>query len=152
MKFLCDIMLGKLAKYLRILGLDADCVMSGKEPGRTPASTEPRLFLTRRSALKGGEGVIFIHADRPRDQLLEIREVIRPFVDGARVMTRCLECNVPLLRIAKEDVEQLVPEFVFHKYEIFMTCPLCRKVYWAGSHAAHMGRLLEEVFGESGVG
>ena len=53
-------------------------------------------------------------------------------------MTRCIECNVCLVEAKKEDIEPLVPEYIYHHHDTFKTCPSCRKVYWEGSHADEM--------------
>jgi uncharacterized protein len=145
MKFVCDMMLGKLAKYLRILGLDAALI---KNPGEIEKlSGSPCPFLTRRTDLEGHEHVVFIRSDRPKEQLREIRDIIIPFIDFDKTMTRCIECNTLLKDIPKSDIEQYVPEFVFHRYQTFKLCPSCGKVYWEGTHAAAMTRFIEEVFG-----
>ncbi|OPY73388.1 MAG: hypothetical protein A4E62_00513 [Syntrophorhabdus sp. PtaU1.Bin002] len=145
MKFICDAMLGKLAKYLRILGLDAEYTNSPAVLDRYRGEAEPPYFLTKR--LKGitYPKVVFIKSDRPRDQLLEVKEIIRPFINREKIMNRCIECNVELADICKSDIEQYVPEFVFHQYSLFRICPQCRKVYWEGSHAVHMGDLIREI-------
>ncbi|HEY3276445.1 MAG TPA: Mut7-C RNAse domain-containing protein [Syntrophorhabdaceae bacterium] len=147
MKFLCDMMLGKLAKYLRILGLDAPYVQGLDEGGEIAASGEPFFFLTRRREIRHMADVIFIESDRVREQVRQILPRIKPFFDMRLVMTRCIACNVSLIHVPKKDVEPSVPEFVFHKYETFMQCPQCLKVYWEGSHAARMSELIEEVMG-----
>lgn len=145
MKFICDAMLGKLAKYLRILGLDAEYANSPAVLDRYKGEVELPCFLTKR--LKGitYPKVVFIRSDRPRDQLLEVKEIIRPFINREKIMNRCIECNVELADVDKSDIEQYVPEFVFHQYSLFRICPQCRKVYWEGSHAAHMGDLIREI-------
>jgi uncharacterized protein len=76
----------------------------------------------------------------------EILPIIGPYMDPRKVMTRCITCNVPLVAISKTDVETHVPEFVYHRYEAFKTCPSCGRIYWAGSHAARMSAFIEEIF------
>jgi uncharacterized protein len=146
MKFLCDAMLGKLARYLRVFGLDAEYVSDIGELSRYHNVIDPPYFLTRRTRGVRYERSIVLKADKARDQLREIRQVIRPYIRPEAIMDRCMDCNVPLAVVPKSDIEQLVPEFVLHRYEAFKTCPSCRKVYWAGSHAASMGDLLRDLF------
>ncbi|OPY79921.1 MAG: hypothetical protein A4E65_01700 [Syntrophorhabdus sp. PtaU1.Bin153] len=145
MKFICDAMLGKLAKYLRILGLDAEYTAGPAILDRYKLEPEPPYFLTKR--LKGVTypKTVFIRSGKAKDQLLEVKEVIRRFINREKIMNRCIECNVELADIGKADIEQYVPEFVFHHYSTFRICPHCRKVYWEGSHAAHMGDLINEI-------
>ena len=81
------------------------------------------------------------------EQLKEIRGLIKPVTDPDRVLTRCVNCNLPLVDVRKEMIEHRVPEFVFHTYNAFKICPRCQRVYWAGTHAEHMAELIEEVTG-----
>ena len=148
MRFICDAMLGKLAKYLRILGLDAPYVHSPVDFGKPMFSEGQYHFLTRRSALRSHPNVVFIRSDRVRAQIREIRSIIRASVHVGEAMSRCIACNLPLVDVSRTEVEGCVAEFVYHHYETFKACPLCGKVYWEGSHAAHMRSFIEEIFGE----
>jgi uncharacterized protein with PIN domain len=145
MIFVCDMMLGKLARYLRVFGLDAVSIKSAGELTKYLDNDTACRFLTRRTELKGRDRVVFIYSDRPKEQLIEIRDIVSPYVESNKIMTRCIGCNVPLKDIPKQDIEQYVPEFIFHRYETFKACPSCGKVYWEGTHAAAMMRLIEEV-------
>jgi hypothetical protein len=60
-------------------------------------------------------------------------------------MNRCIECNVQLIDVEKNSIEQKVPEFVFHQYGQFRECPQCGKVYWEGSHTTAMSRLVKDI-------
>jgi uncharacterized protein len=151
MRFVCDAMLGKLAKYLRIFGLDAPYVKGGGDFAGFTFHDESSYFLTRRTHIRPGSRLVVIRSVNAPDQVKEIRDVIAPHIDFGKVMTRCIDCNTPLAAAPREDIEPLVPEFVFHHYETFMVCPSCGKVYWRGSHAKGMSRFTEEVFGERKV-
>ena len=91
------------------------------------------------------KGNVCIKSDKVREQLCEIREIIRPFIDPGKIMNRCIECNVELIDVEKNDIEQKVPEFVFHQYPRFRSCPKCGKVYWEGSHTTGMAQLVREI-------
>jgi hypothetical protein len=138
-------MIGKLAKYLRILGLDAEYMKDIKTLQRYKGLPDPPYFLTRTMKTISYERIIFIKSDKVREQLQEIREIIRPFIDPGKLMNRCIDCNVELVYVEKKDIEQKVPEFVFHQYAQFRSCPKCRKVYWEGSHAKGMAQLVREI-------
>jgi uncharacterized protein with PIN domain len=60
-------------------------------------------------------------------------------------MSRCIECNRELIPVNKEEIEFLVPEFVFHNYSNFRRCPSCGKVYWQGSHTEGIRDLLQDL-------
>jgi hypothetical protein len=145
MKFICDAMLGKLAKYLRILGLDAEYTTDRKVLQYCKELQDPPYFLTRTIKKMSYERIVFIKSDKVREQLQEIREIIRPFIDPGKIMNRCIECNVELVNVEKNDIEQKVPEFVFHQYVQFRECPQCGKVYWEGSHTTGMAQLVREI-------
>lgn len=145
MKFICDTMLGKLAKYLRILGFDAIYIKNVKMSQSFKGSSDPPFFLTRSTKAIPYDRVVLIKSDKVRDQIEEISSIIRPCIDPARIMNRCIECNVQLSDVAKESIEQKVPEFIFHRYGQFRECPQCGKVYWEGSHTTSMTRLIEEI-------
>ena len=145
MKFVCDAMLGKLAKYIRILGLDAEYMKNLEELKHYYGRTDAPYFLTRKTRKMTYERTIFIRSDKVREQLHEIKEIIRPFIDPGKIMNRCIECNVELINVQKKHIEQKVPEFVFHQYGRFRECPECGKVYWEGSHTTGMADLVQEI-------
>jgi uncharacterized protein with PIN domain len=143
-KFAADRMLGRLAKWLRIIGQD---VIYG--PHLTgyglirAARAENRLILTRDRSLKQKQPppFLFIDGDHYRDQ---IRQVVRQcgLELGRDVFTRCNECNSVLQSISKETVNGMVPPYVFASQEKFFSCPTCRRIYWP---ATHHQKMLEEL-------
>ena len=145
MRFACDVMLGKLAKYLRALGFDAMYIQGTVDLPELYDQEDPRLFLTRRRKAFAYARTIHIRAENVREQLKELKELIKPFIDPDTVLNRCIDCNLPLADVKKETIEHRVPEFVFHTYGAFKVCPGCDRVYWAGTHAKHMSQLLEEM-------
>jgi uncharacterized protein len=145
MRFLCDVMLGKLARYLRLFGFDAVYVRN-EAAMRECVRLEPdRVFLTRRRKVDVPAALIRIESEIARDQLLELKGVIKAAIGKGRTLNRCIECNVELTDIERGEIEQLVPEFVYHHYRKFMMCPSCGKVYWEGSHAKGMEELIKEI-------
>lgn len=145
MKFVCDAMLGKLAGYLRILGLDAEYTGTARLPEGSKGDPEPPCYLTRRTKGVRYERAVIIKSDKAPDQIKEIKDIIRPYIDPREIMNRCIECNVRLVDVTRIDIEQLVPEFIFHQYAVFKMCPRCRKIYWEGSHTEGMGELVHEI-------
>jgi len=146
MIFLCDLMLGKLVKYLRILGFDTIYITSVAELDRYKDEYSPPIFFTKRRKQKVPySNCIFIESNDVFSQLSQIRDIIKPHINGKTLMKRCIQCNIPLNDAEKDDIEGLVPEFIFHTYSIFRTCPVCRKVYWKGSHAEHMEKWIKEI-------
>jgi len=137
MKFIADAMLGRLAKWLRILGFDVLYYsdIDDREVVRI-AREQERTILTRDTQLsnrKGLPGVIFIEKDDVLDQLRQIT----PLLDfrQAAFSGRCVVCNGLLDKVPqKEEVRDLVPEYIYLNFPRFMRCRGCGKVYWEGSH------------------
>jgi hypothetical protein len=150
MRFYCDIMLGRLARYLRILGLDT---IYGERINANSLYNnhikDLRIFTKRRIRGSLSGRVIHISSDNVMEQLKEIKDVILPYIDRKRIMSRCITCNLLLVPVEKKEIEHLVPEFVFHHHEEFKRCPSCKRVFWQGSHTEHMERWIETIFGIS---
>jgi len=145
MIFVCDVMLGKLARYLRMLGLDARYIRQGDDRVLFPAPSPESLFLTKRTDVTARAHTVVIYGNDPEEQLAEISDRIGRHVDPAALMTRCLDCNTPLVEILKEEIEPFVPEYIYHHHHRFTTCPSCKKVYWEGSHAQEMRSWIEKI-------
>jgi len=139
-KFAADRMLGRLARWLRVIGQD---VIYGRHLSGYglihAAHAEDRLILTRDRGLKQKQPpkFIFIDSDDYHEQLRQvIRECgLRP---GESLFSRCLECNSVLQPRAMETVEKLVPPYVFSTQDKFFWCPDCRRVYWPATHHQKM--------------
>ena len=144
MKFAADRMLGRLAKWLRIVGQD---VIYGRHLSGygliRAARTENRLILTRDRRLKQKQPPAFllIESDHYRDQLLQVIRHCGLQVSET-VFTRCVECNAALQQRPKATVESAVPPYVFSSQEQFFSCPACGRIYWP---ATHHQRMLDEL-------
>ena len=145
MRFLCDAMLGKLAKYLRLLGFDAAYAATPSALDRARKDAVDLVFLTRRKAASGLPHTVVLASDAAREQLKELAPLIKQEIRRERVLNRCIECNQELVATERSEVEFLVPEFVFHTYRTFKKCPSCERIYWEGSHAKGMEDLIKEV-------
>jgi uncharacterized protein len=145
MRFVCDIMLGKLAKYLRFLGFDAAYAgnetlfpqIAAHDPDRIPLSRKIKIAHLK---------YVRIYSEIPSEQIKELKELIAPELNRIKLLTRCTECNTMLINAEKQEIEPFVPEYVFHQYQHFKTCPTCHKVYWEGSHVRNVDKVLQELF------
>jgi uncharacterized protein with PIN domain len=147
-RFIADAMLGRLARWLRILGVDCayEREISDRELVRR-ATAEGRVILSRDRALPEEWWVPGIHRVDSEDLREQLREVLRAFdlAPSLRPFTRCNACNRELRAVAKADVSGRVPPRVLLGHEAFRECPACRRVYWEGSHTERIRRLVEEV-------
>ncbi|HOV89470.1 MAG TPA: Mut7-C RNAse domain-containing protein [Syntrophorhabdaceae bacterium] len=144
MKFICDVMLGKLSRYLRMLGFDAPYIKNYRELNRLIEGSESYYFFTRRTK-DLPDGAVLVRSDHIKTQIEEVLSVIRPYFNEELVFCRCLNCNVLLMDVEKKDIEGKVPEFVYHRHDLFKTCPVCKKIYWGGTHTEHMEAFIKSI-------
>ncbi len=136
-RFLCDQNLGRLAKWLRILGFDAEYMSHWDEDFMKQAIQSGRIVLTRRGALSEKKGMMFISHDHVQDQLQELMDVL-DLKDMKEPFTRCSLCNVSLENTTRDEVKGLIPDYVYNLHDIFAICPSCGRVYWKGTHIHRM--------------
>jgi uncharacterized protein len=140
-RFLVDRMLGRLAKWLRILGYDTAYLPQLSPQGLIrEGRRQGRIILTRDTRVlrqKDAPPLIFIRDDRFRDQLKQVIAACHLDV-VSRLFTRCGECNELLVEVNKETVHDQVPEYVWQTQPEFRQCPGCHRLYWGATHKEHM--------------
>ena len=149
MKFLCDQMLGTLAKWLRIYGFDTFYVNSEINDVKLLEITknENRILITRDKSLvhqARRENLRVIQTDKTDidEQLKLVLQNVK--IDQDKVLSRCLLCNSVLDEIKKDDVKAKVPKRVFENNKKFWLCLKCNKIYWKGSHYDNMTEKINE--------
>ena len=153
-KFLVDFMLGRLARWLRILGYDA--VYTKKVIDSllmVNAYKEGRIIITRNTRLyrrAGPANAVFINSDDYKEQVREVIKVLDLEFDRGMFLSRCADCNLPLINISKEMAQTKVPEYVFQTRNDFRTCPQCKRIFWSGSHPNEMMRIIKTFWGKKG--
>ncbi len=142
--FLCDHMLGTLARWLRILGFDASYPRSLPDDALLDlAQREERILLTRDKDLRGRRNVhtLYISSDVLDEQ---VEQVLRNL--GLRIqspLSRCPVCNEVVVEASREEAAGAVPEGVLTRQERFWKCPECGRYYWQGTHWARMSEKIE---------
>jgi uncharacterized protein with PIN domain len=152
MKFIADAMLGRLAKWLRLLGFDVlyypdiedrQVIKIAREQERTILTRDTRMLQC-----KGVRGTVFIKSDQVFEQLLEMKDILD--FHGQDLLERCIVCNRRLYAIAdRDEIKDLVPEYVYHHFDIFMRCGGCGKIYWEGNHYKNIRERIREILRES---
>jgi len=144
-RLVADNHLGRLARLLRLLGLDTLYDRDWADPDLVRISTsERRIILTRDvGLLKHGSVThgFFIRAADPRKHMIE---VVRRFHLARHLtpFTRCMTCNGRLIPITKAEViDRLSPETRRH-IDDFQVCASCDKIYWQGSHHRELNRIV----------
>lgn len=149
-KFILDVHLGRLARYLRLLGFDTVYTNDLEDAEiAARAKTEQRIVLTRdRGLLKRSEVTHghWLRSTAPRRQLAE---VVAALDLGSRItpFSRCMVCNGLLEQIPETAVRHELPEGIRGRYPAITRCPDCRRLYWPGSHYARLSKLLSKLGG-----
>ena len=153
-KFIVDVNVGRLAKWLRAMGYDAsfvpdvddgDLLAIAHREGRIVLSRDRRL-LERRLVTSGSASVLLLHSDKLFEQVQQVTGEFK--LSASEDFLRCIECNVELRGLDAEQAEDRVPVYVFQTQEVFKECSSCRRVYWRGTHWQNMRRDLEHALGE----
>lgn len=146
-KFVVDINLGKLARWLRLLGFDTDYRNDLTDAEiASIAACECRVVLTRDRRLLHQKIIThgyYVRSDKPEEQISEILDRFR--LDGQQEpFRRCLECNGRIRPVDKEIVlDELPPKTRIH-YDHFFRCDRCDRVYWKGPHYERLRGMLTQ--------
>ena len=154
-RFVLDVHLGKLARYLRLLGFDT-LYRNDYDDAELAhlASRERRILLTRdRDLLK--RAVVthgyYVRAVEPRRQVeevvarLDLYRAIQP-------LQRCARCNGLLAEVSKQKVWERLPPETRRSIEIYWECGVCSQLYWEGSHMPHIRRFIDSLQARAGGG
>lgn len=136
-RFIADVHLGTLARYLRLLGFDTVWERDLTDEGIIDQSVRgQRIILTRDKGILRHGRVSHAYWLRSTDPQRQLDEVVRALdLSGAiRPYTRCMQCNGILRRAAPTEVAADVPRRVLEDHQEFSKCEDCGRVYWAGSH------------------
>jgi len=147
-KFAADCGLGKLAKWLRLLGYDTTFYRGrADKPFLQAAQREGRVALTRVREFAGRQfqgRLLIIKADTYEDQLREVFHALKLKADPGSFLCLCLKCNERLVKVSRREVEGLVPNYIFEHQTEFRICRICRGIFWPGTHGEHARRYLIE--------
>jgi len=139
--FVIDTMLGRLAKWLRVMDLDAHYQPSYKINEIESLLKKGRILLTRNRALKDSlKPSILIDSTRVQNQLMEIKENGLLPATNKNWFKRCMRCNIPLQSVHIRDAQGRIPEYIISQNieGRILHCPSCNRYFWPGSHRAKM--------------
>lgn len=151
-RFIVDYNVGKLARWLRMMGYDAT-LLTGEDDWQMviAALRQGRILLTRDSHImkmgvvtSGRVRAVFIESEEPEQQIKQVIENLNLYCPF-KPFTICLECNQPLAEVSKEEIKDRVPPHVFRTQDRYMECPQCHRLYWQGTHWQAMTRKLEQL-------
>ena len=147
-KFIADVNLGDIVKYMRALGFDLyfDALLSTYEIIDI-SKIENRIILTKNRKLLNFKKVshaIFIRPGTTTEQIryiidyLDIKGDIKPF-------SRCLRCNTLLDVVPKKNILDRIPPKTKAFCDEFAQCRSCDKIYWRGTHYENMQKVLNDI-------
>jgi uncharacterized protein with PIN domain len=150
LRFITDGMLGKLTRWLRMLGHDVNYFRSANDEKLVEmAKSEKRVLLTRdlklyQQAVTRGMEAVFVEA---KDEAGKLADLARRFGFKLEIdfsVSRCPKCNARIKAVSKEVVAARIPESTSVYYDDFWKCLGCGKVYWRGAHWKRIEKTLEE--------
>lgn len=138
MKFICDVMLGKLGRWLRMFGYNT-IIAVAKESDKEllqKASLSGRIILTRDKSVKRKGITYYVESKDLEGQLKDVISHFNLKINFPK-NTRCPVCNGILEKTEKG------PEGI--KSDVFWKCQDCGKYYWKGSHWDKILKTIERV-------
>ena len=153
-RFLADAQLGRLARYLRLLGFDTryENAIDDRELVRH-ARDEHRIILSRDLGLMMRREVTHGCHIRTDDPIAQLVQVIRrcDLTHMTAPFTRCMECNGGIDSIDKAQVAAELPARTSAAFDAFWRCRDCRRIYWKGSHYQRLEQFVSAVLQQAGV-
>lgn len=151
LRFAADCMLGRLARWLRILGHDVLYFRRIEDAALVElARRDERILLTRDTRLvkrRAARTALLIESPYLEQQLRQMARWNGPELLAPGLCRRCLECNEPTDAVEKEAVKDRVPPYVFQTQSSFRQCPACLRIYWSATHVRDMVRRLRRSLG-----
>jgi len=150
LKFVTDGMLGKLTRWLRMLGQDV--VYTGSMDDKEliqKVKKEQRILLTRdlelyQQAIAKGAEAFLVEGKTEAEKLANLAKRFRFKLEIDVKVSRCPKCNTTIKPVSKTDVINKIPETTSSYYNEFWECPKCRQVYWRGAHWKKIEKTLIE--------
>ncbi|HBF43785.1 MAG TPA: hypothetical protein DDW42_09215 [Desulfobacteraceae bacterium] len=146
MRFVVDTMLGKLAKWLRVMGYDTIYQGFYRPHEIAKFVKEGRILLSRhRKTTEKYTNTVLIHHNHVGEQLSELEMCVQLRPDRSNLFTRCLICNSILKEAQADKAVENVPEYVFYQNTTGIRfCPSCGRHFWPGTHRKNMEKQLED--------
>jgi hypothetical protein len=147
-RFILTKELGRLTKWLRILGYDAFYFQKENFSSLfIQALREGRIILTRNNRIPESKGlkIVKIKSEDFKEQIRQLVKELNLVPEKNKMFSRCLLCNSLLLKIAKEKVKEKVPLYVYLNHEEFVECPVCHRIYWSGTHWGNVEKTFREI-------
>ncbi|WP_324736355.1 Mut7-C RNAse domain-containing protein [Thermococcus sp. SY098] len=141
-KLIADMMLGRLARWLRLYGYDTVYGVKDDDEIIEIAKKEGRIILTRDEELaKRAKNAILISSNKFEEQIKQLMKLGFTFNELFPENARCPKCNGLIKEISKEKIKNRVPPRVYEKYNEFYICTKCGQIYWPGRQWEEMVKI-----------
>ena len=147
--FAADRSLGRLARWLRLLGFDTVYESDVSSKWFYDNIDEMRVLLTRTKKNRSrfsGHRLVFIEANDLFGQIAQVIEELAITASDIRPFSRCIECNLPIIDIPKDCVFGLVPDYIWETHDDFSMCRQCERIFWRGSHTERSMDRIKSLF------
>ncbi|HDJ33906.1 MAG TPA: twitching motility protein PilT [Bacteroidetes bacterium] len=149
-RFILDVHLGKLARYLRLFGFDTvyEKDYDDREIARRSVE-EKRILLTRDVGLLKHKDLTHGYWLRSQQPMTQLQEVLDHFdlYSQAKPFSRCMACNGIISPVSRQEVEEQIPPLTGKYVQAYSRCTRCGKIYWEGSHYERMRDTVARVLG-----
>lgn len=151
MQFIADGMLGKLTRWLRMLGHDVHYYRAAVDAQLlNMAKAEKRILLTRdqklyERAVSKGVNAVFVDSTDDVGKLAKMAGLFKLTLEIDMNVSRCPKCNSQIMSVSKESVIEQIPKYTAEYYNDFWKCFSCGQVYWQGAHWKRILKTLEDV-------
>jgi uncharacterized protein with PIN domain len=148
--FAADRTLGKLAKWLRILGFDTIFESEVSSQWFYDRLEPERVLLTRIAKIRerfAARSLVFIEADDAYEQLRQVVDELAITRKDIRVFSICLHCNSSIVEVNKQTIYGLVPDYIWQTHKKFRMCRQCERIFWRGSHTERTMEVIDQLFG-----
>jgi uncharacterized protein with PIN domain len=149
LNFAADRTLGKLAKWLRLMGFDTIYETNVSSNWFYEHLDESRILLTRTEKIRrqyAMRRLIFIEGNDLFEQLAQVIDEMAITFQDIRPFSRCIECNTQIIDIDKGTVYGMVPDYIYETHDNFSMCRQCQRTFWRGSHTERSMERIVQLF------
>ena len=147
--FAADRTLGKLTKWMRILGFDTICEIDACAELFYKHLAIDRIVLTRTGTIKkqfSDHRLVFITSNYLDLQLKQVITELGIRPADTRPFSRCIDCNILIVDADPDDVCGFIPDYIYEIYDEFKKCIQCNRIFWPGSHTKRSLERIEHLF------
>lgn len=148
--FIADRMLGRLARYLRLIGYDVSYPPTCPDAKLIGiARCEKRVLLTRDRGILGQESALKCRPEVVEISSVEVLDQIAQLAEEGWIShilaPRCALCNTPLRELSVDEARHLLPPYILATQCSFLCCDSCNIILWEGSHWKHFRRSISQI-------